>query len=106
MPKEDIQAEFEQAAFKRNSLCNEGTTSGYKYSFSLIHQHTPAGPSKSPQIITNYSLYDAGVMEIPKAKILKRERISFSIQSAGVWRALCLAKLSIYGTFWWTCGVK
>lgn len=55
MPKEDIKAEFEQAAFKRNSLCNEGTTSGYKYSFSLIHQHTPAGPSKSPPIITHYS---------------------------------------------------
>lgn len=71
MPKEDIKAEFEQAAFRRNSLCNQGTTSGYKYSFSLIHQHTPAGPSKSPPIITNYSFMMLAWWKYPKPKFWK-----------------------------------
>lgn len=52
-------------------------------SVSFISTHLQDHP-KIHQLLPIILLYDAGVVEIPKVKILKRERISFSIQSAGV----------------------
>lgn len=66
-------------------------------SVSFISTHLRVHP-KVHQLLPIILLCDAGVVEIPKARFLKRERISFSIQSAGVWRGSCVAKSSIYDT--------